>query len=156
MDLLYTPEDREDGAPEDERLRAERKGRAAGERWHVREDGIRFLASGVLAPLRNRDGATIGFVKIARDLTERKHWEDTLQQTQAALEVGVKTRTAELAAANAILDAELQERRQSEEQVRGLMRRLLTVQEDERAGSRAICTILSASRSPGCGSRSMR
>ena len=130
--MLYTPEDQEQGVPEGEMARAERKGRASDERWHVRSDGTKFFASGVVAPLRESGGAMIGFVKIARDLTDSKRWEDALQQEHDALEVRVQERTAELATANTSLDTQLQERRQAEEQVRGLLRRLLTVQEDER------------------------
>jgi len=130
--MLFTQEDREHDTPQDEMARAERKGRASDERWHVRSDGTTFYASGVVAPLRASDGSLVGFVKVARDLTERKQWEDTLQQAHSALEVRVKARTTELADANAALDTELQERREAEEQIKGLMRRLLTVQEDER------------------------
>jgi signal transduction histidine kinase len=86
----------------------------------------------VVSLLRDEGGTHIGFVKVARDLTERKQWEDALQQAHAALEARVADRTAELAAANRALDTELTERRQAEAQVRGLMRRLLSVQEDER------------------------
>jgi PAS domain S-box-containing protein len=73
-DELFIPEDRAAGEPEREAERARREGRAADERWHVRRGGQRFYASGVLTPLG--DG---GFVKVLRDLTDRKLMEDELR-----------------------------------------------------------------------------
>src|SRR3954468_2635563 len=50
-DVVFTPEDRDAGEPEKERIQARVKGRAQDERWHVRKDGSRFWASGLLMPL---------------------------------------------------------------------------------------------------------
>jgi two-component system CheB/CheR fusion protein len=131
---LFTPEDRRAGAPEDERRVAAATGQAADERWHLRKDGSRFYASGVLTLLSGEDSGTGvgGYVKVARDLTERKQWEDALTQAHADLEMRVQERTAQLAAANVALDTELHERREANQQIRVLLRRLITVQEDER------------------------
>ena len=130
---LFTPEDRQAGAPENERNVATTTGQAADERWHLRKDGSRFFASGVLTPLAGEDSGTGGgYVKVARDLTERKQWEDALTQAHADLEIRVRERTAQLAAANVALDTELNERRAADHQIRGLLRRLITAQEDER------------------------
>ncbi len=49
------------------------KGRAEDERFHLRRDGSRFYVSGVMQPLK--DGKIEGFVKIARDMTERNKIE---------------------------------------------------------------------------------
>ena len=130
--ILFTPEDRADHVPEAEMRDSAAQGHASDERWQIRKDGSRFFASGVIVPLRDQGGTVNGFVKIARDLTERKRWEDALRTAHAELESRVIRRTAELAAANAELDAKLQERRLAEEQIRGLLRRVITVQEDER------------------------
>jgi PAS domain S-box-containing protein len=67
-DAIFTPEDRADHIPEKERATALRTGRASDERWHMREDGSRFFASGVMVPLY-RGAVHQGFAKIARDLT---------------------------------------------------------------------------------------
>ena len=93
---------------------------------------LSILASGMLAGLRSDHDELIGFVRIARDLTERKHWEDALQTAHDELESRVEQRTSELADVNASLDSELREHRQAEERVRALLGRLMTVQEDER------------------------
>jgi two-component system CheB/CheR fusion protein len=64
---LFTPEDRRHNVPEKEMKTADETGHAEDERWHLRKDGSRFFASGVMMPLKNRRG----FLKIARDMTER-------------------------------------------------------------------------------------
>jgi two-component system CheB/CheR fusion protein len=75
--LIFTPEDRARGAPEREIEQARTTGRAADERWHIRRDGSRVFMSGVLVPLQ---GDTItGYVKVARDLTERRQLEERLE-----------------------------------------------------------------------------
>lgn len=87
--IIFSAEDRERGLPEDEVRRARDEGRAADERWHVRKDGSRFFASGVLVPLTER-GQLRGFAKIARDLTERKRWEEALTRAHTELEARVE------------------------------------------------------------------
>ena len=116
MDVLFTPEDREAGEPEAEARVALRDGRAADERWHMRKDGSRFYASGVLTPLG--EGGSLGFVKVLRDLTGRKQMEDDLRRARDELELRVTERTADL-------QAEIARRKD-------LSRRLATAQEDER------------------------
>lgn len=70
-DIIFTPEDRETGAPEKEIAQAIRNGRAEDERWHIRKDGSRIYMSGVMAPIIGKVGL-VGFVKVARDMTGRK------------------------------------------------------------------------------------
>lgn len=77
-DVVFTPEDRAAGAPEAERTQARAKGRAEDERWHVRKDGSRFWGSGIMMPLADRSG----FVKIMRDLTERRVAQEQLRQSE--------------------------------------------------------------------------
>jgi two-component system CheB/CheR fusion protein len=121
-DLLFTPEDRAAGVPAREAEQAREEGRAADERWHLRKDGSRFFASGVMTPL---SGPTGGCVKVLRDLTDRKRMEDDLQRSKDDLEARVTERTAALTAALESLEAEMGRRRT-------LARRLATFQEDER------------------------
>ncbi|MBF6595247.1 MAG: PAS domain S-box protein [Thermaceae bacterium] len=78
MAILFTPEDRKRGLPEQEMRIATAESRASDERYHLRKDGKRFYASGVLTPLLA--GARHGFAKIARDLTARKQMEEDLHQ----------------------------------------------------------------------------
>ncbi len=68
-DIIFTPEDRIRGEPEKEMRAALETGRSEDERWHQRRDGSRLFVSGVMQMLK--DGKVEGFVKIARDMTER-------------------------------------------------------------------------------------
>ena len=68
---FFTAEDRAKGVPQRELATAAAAGRAEDERWHVRRDGSRFWASGVVTPVRDNAGKLIGFSKVMRDMTER-------------------------------------------------------------------------------------
>lgn len=68
---FFTPEDRAKDIPQKEMSTAAMSGRAEDERWHLRRDGSRFWASGVMTPVRNPEGKLIGFSKVMRDMTER-------------------------------------------------------------------------------------
>jgi len=81
-DIIFTPEDRAGGQPALEQAQAARDGRAEDERWHVRKDGTRFYASGVLSPVVNGGGATIGFVKVLQDFTERRLAAEALARSE--------------------------------------------------------------------------
>jgi two-component system CheB/CheR fusion protein len=96
---------------------AGREGRFEDEGWRVRKDGSQFWANVVITALKDRDGRLIGFSKVTRDLTERKRAEDELRQAHDSLEQRVRERTAELAATNATLRAEVEERRRLEEEL---------------------------------------
>ena len=73
--LFYPPEDREDGLPSRHLQTAAADGRCEDEGWRVRKDGSRFWANAVITPLREPDGALVGYAKVTRDLTERKNVE---------------------------------------------------------------------------------
>jgi PAS domain S-box-containing protein len=78
--IVFTPEDRRNGVPEKERLTAREKGRAEDERFHIRKDGTRFYASGILSPLK--DKRIKGFVKVARDMTAQIAAEKAEQEKE--------------------------------------------------------------------------
>jgi PAS domain S-box-containing protein len=80
--ILFTPEDTRQGVPERELRKAAAEGRAEDERWHVRKDGSRFWASGIVAPIRDETGNPRGFTKVARDLTERKLAAEALEESE--------------------------------------------------------------------------
>jgi PAS domain S-box-containing protein len=73
---FFTPEDREAGESEKELAKAAAEGRAEDERWHMRKDGTRFYASGVVTPVRDNAEALLGFTKVMRDMTEWKRLEE--------------------------------------------------------------------------------
>jgi PAS domain S-box-containing protein len=81
--IIFTPEDLEHGAEQQELETAVTEGRAENERWHIRKDGSRFWGSGIATPLRDEQGQLRGFSKIMRDFTERKRAEDERNQLLA-------------------------------------------------------------------------
>lgn len=98
-DILFIPEDRARGNPEKEVQTALKEGRAGNERWHQRKDGSLFYGSGSMMPLRDKSGAIHGFVKIMRDLTERRQAEEALVKHVEELtrfNAGRETRVIEL------------------------------------------------------------
>ncbi|HEX8456527.1 MAG TPA: PAS domain S-box protein [Pyrinomonadaceae bacterium] len=70
--VIFTPEDLKRGACEREMRVAAAEGRAEDRRWHVRRDGTRFWASGLLMALTDDAGALLGYAKMLRDETEHK------------------------------------------------------------------------------------
>ena len=68
---FFTAEDRAKNVPQKELTTAAVEGRAEDERWHLRRDGSRFWASGVVTAIRDEEGNLIGFSKVMRDMTER-------------------------------------------------------------------------------------
>jgi PAS domain S-box-containing protein len=80
---MLLPEDVERGHPELEMRQAVAEGRSCDERWLARKDGSRFYGSGVWMPLRNVSGELRGYVKIFRDLTDRKRVEEEREQIHA-------------------------------------------------------------------------
>ncbi|MDB5447609.1 MAG: histidine kinase, partial [Phenylobacterium sp.] len=76
---IWSREDRAAGMPQQEMATALQKGRAEAERWHLRKDGSRFWANGLMMPLRNQGGDAIGFLKILRDRTEQRRAAENQQ-----------------------------------------------------------------------------
>ncbi|ACK84169.1 PAS/PAC sensor hybrid histidine kinase [Methylorubrum extorquens CM4] len=81
-DLLFTPEDRQAGVPEEEAATARQNGHAPDVRWHQRKDGGRVFVSGSNNVLRDPSGTEIGFLKVARDETERRRAEEEVRETE--------------------------------------------------------------------------
>ncbi|HEX8552352.1 MAG TPA: PAS domain-containing sensor histidine kinase [Abditibacteriaceae bacterium] len=92
--LIFTPEDCAQKVPEQELRTAVTQGRAVDERWHVRKDGSRFWANGIITPLYDPSEKLRGFCKIMRDFTERRRIEvqqaALLEQEQKAREQAEK------------------------------------------------------------------
>lgn len=68
---FFTAEDRAKNVPQQELTTAAVEGRAEDERWHLRRDGSRFWASGVVTAVRDEEGNLMGFSKVMRDMSER-------------------------------------------------------------------------------------
>jgi two-component system cell cycle sensor histidine kinase/response regulator CckA len=76
--ILFVPEDVFRGEPEREAKYAAETGRAADSRWHLRKDGSRFWANGVMVGLRDTGGTLLGLAKIMRDDSGIKQSEELL------------------------------------------------------------------------------
>jgi PAS domain S-box-containing protein len=74
--VMFTFEDRAKGMPEQEMRRAAESGRASNDRWHLRADGSRFWATGMLMPLLDDSKSPQGFLNILRDHTNRHREEE--------------------------------------------------------------------------------
>ena len=104
---IFTPEDRASGVPEREMQQALERGYANDERWHIRRDGTRFFARGVLEPLTAEDGTTIGFMKILRDETQRaeeaaereRRWAESMRLAAVNRELARSLEPGDVAAA---------------------------------------------------------
>ena len=86
FDTIFTDEDKKNGIPTNEIETALKDGRATDNRWHICKDKSTFYASGLVFPLTGLDGEMLGYVKILRDLTERKKSEDAIKNYVKELE----------------------------------------------------------------------
>lgn len=80
---FYPDEAVRGGMPEKALAEAAATGRCENEGWRVRKDGSRFWANVVITAIRDGGGQLQGFVKVTRDLTERKQIEEMRLQFQA-------------------------------------------------------------------------
>lgn len=86
FDVIFTDEDVQNGIPQSEIQAALKEGRATDNRWHICKDRNEFYAYGLVFPLIGIDGDMLGYVKILRDLTERKKSEDAIKKYVKELE----------------------------------------------------------------------
>jgi PAS domain S-box-containing protein len=61
---------------------ATRVGAFEDEGWRVRKDGSLFWANVVITAMRDASGELVGFAKVTRDLTQRRHHEEELRQSE--------------------------------------------------------------------------
>lgn len=86
FDIIFTEEDIQNGIPQTEINAALLEGRATDNRWHICKDRSSFYANGLVFPLIGLEGEMLGYVKILRDLTERKKSEDAIKKYVKELE----------------------------------------------------------------------
>ncbi|HEY2796546.1 MAG TPA: PAS domain S-box protein [Thermoanaerobaculia bacterium] len=80
--IFYSREDVERRWPQQELEIAARVGRFETEGWRYRKDGSRFWAGVTITAERADDGTLAGFLKITRDLTERRIAEQSLRESE--------------------------------------------------------------------------
>lgn len=86
FDFIFTKEDINTGIHKGEIEKVLKEGKALDNRWHVCKDGSLFWAFGLMFPLIDKDGALMGYVKILRDLTERRKSEEAIKKYVKDLE----------------------------------------------------------------------
>lgn len=86
FDLIFTETDKKNGIPKVEIDTSLKEGRAVDNRWHLRKDGSTFYAYGIVFPLIGKDGESLGYVKILRNLTEQKKSEEAIKKHIKELE----------------------------------------------------------------------
>lgn len=87
---FYTEEERLVGQPQRALDAAAAEGHFENEGWQVRKDGSRFWAHVVIDPIWDNSGRLLGFAKITRDLTERKHAEEELKGSEQKFQLLVQ------------------------------------------------------------------
>jgi PAS domain S-box-containing protein len=83
---FYPREDIASGKPQRVLDAVITQGRNEDEGWRVRKDGSTFWANVVITTMRSADGSLCGFVKLTRDVTERRHLEQMLTEKNVELE----------------------------------------------------------------------
>jgi PAS domain S-box-containing protein len=96
VSMFYTDEDREDGVPQENLAAAAEHGSIQEEGWRLRADGSRFWATVTITAIRGDEGEITGYVKVTRDMTERRKSKreiererNFLEQVQEASPVGI-------------------------------------------------------------------
>lgn len=79
---IFAPEDVASGQPLRHLNEAETHGSVETEGWRLRKDGSYYWANAITTALRDPSGGLRGFVRITRDLTERRKAEDAVAQAQ--------------------------------------------------------------------------
>jgi len=78
---FYTEDDQQAGMPEKALDIARTKGKFEGDGWHVRKDGSLFWAHVTIPAIYDMGGQITGFAKVTSDITERKEFEEELEET---------------------------------------------------------------------------
>ena len=97
IEVIFTPEDCAHGAPRTELAVAATNTRASDERWHMRQNGERFYASGTMAAMYDDEGRVKGFIKICRDMTAQQQAQEALLEARNAAEAANIAKTEFLA-----------------------------------------------------------
>ncbi|HEY9691437.1 MAG TPA: PAS domain S-box protein [Oculatellaceae cyanobacterium] len=89
--ILFTPEDNATERPMKEIQTSLLEGRAEDDIWHVRSNGSRLFANGLMMPLQDQAGNVQGLVKILRDMTEAHQAQERQQFLSQASTVLTET-----------------------------------------------------------------
>lgn len=96
------------------------------------KSGERYIYVNYVPDFNFAANRVAGFYAFVQDITERKQAEESLRRSSEELESRVRERTRELGNANNALQLQMIERAEAETARLKMLRRLVTVQEDER------------------------
>jgi PAS domain S-box-containing protein len=94
---LFPLEDCGSGKPEELLRTALAEGQCEDEGWRLRKDGSKFWANVVIAAVRDKGGALIGFSHVTGDLTRRRRIEEELTLAKEEAEAANQAKSAFLA-----------------------------------------------------------
>jgi len=84
--MIFTPAEQAIEVCQAEMRFAEEQGCSTDIRWHLRKDGTELFAHGFMTAIRSDDGKLLGFSKIVSDETKNKLLQDSLTESNEALE----------------------------------------------------------------------
>ena len=84
--IIFTPVENAREVFEAEMQKARETGSSTDIRWHIRKDKSEFFANGFMNLVKDGHGQVLGFAKIVSDETSRKRLQDSLTESNAALE----------------------------------------------------------------------
>ena len=90
FELIFSEKDKKMNAHKIEIKKALKEGKAEDNRWHIRKDGSKFWAYGLVFPLLGKSEEMLGYVKILRNLTEAKKLQDANKKSQAEIKKYLK------------------------------------------------------------------
>jgi len=80
--ILYSEEEINNQKPIDNLKYAVEKGSYQEERWRTKKDGSAFWANVLITALKDEDGKVYGFLKVTRDLTEKRKSEEEIKNSR--------------------------------------------------------------------------
>lgn len=84
--IIFTPRDLAQEVCEAEMTAAAERGFSSDVRWHLRKDGTELFAHGYMTAIRDEAGSLLGYSKILSDETPNKQLQDSLTESNMALE----------------------------------------------------------------------
>ena len=89
--IFYTESDREAGVPAENLANARQNGVFECEGWRLSKDGTEFWAHATITAIHDEDGDLQGYVKVTRDMTDRREREREIRAERNLLEQILET-----------------------------------------------------------------